>query len=75
MLFGLLNGQCFIQNERGKDLLLTLRRKKKRRRDNELYSIADFFFDLLFWIPELLFLPFRLLFYGARGIIRWIDAF
>ena len=59
----------------GNDLLFTLRRKKKRKNDNEPYSIADFFFDIAFWIPELIFLPFRLLFYGARGIVRWIDDF
>lgn len=55
--------------------MFTLRRKKKRKTDNESYSIADFFLDIAFWIPELIFLPFRLVFYGARGIIRWIDNF
>jgi len=59
----------------GNDLLFTLRRKKRRKNDNEPYSIADFFFDIAFWILELIFLPFRLLFYGARGIVRWIDDF
>ena len=59
----------------GNSILLTLRRKKKRKSNNEPYSILDFFLDIAFWIPELIFLPFRLLFYGARGILRWIDDF
>ncbi|MEK5038113.1 hypothetical protein [Sporosarcina sp. FSL K6-3457] len=55
--------------------MFTLRRKKKRKNKNEVYSIADFFLDIALGITELIFLPFRLLFYGARGIIHWIDDF
>jgi hypothetical protein len=53
--------------------LLKGRRRVERRKNNERYTIGDFFMDVIFWIPELLFLPFRLLFFFARAIIRGIS--
>lgn len=36
----------------------------------------DFTLELLSWMPELLLLPFRLLFWLFRGLGRWMsDAF
>ncbi|MEK5069929.1 hypothetical protein [Sporosarcina sp. FSL K6-1508] len=55
--------------------MLKWRRKESRKKNNERYTIGDFFMDLLLWIPELLFLPFRLLFIGVRTIFRFIDNF
>ncbi|MFK2827098.1 hypothetical protein QYG89_15745 [Bacillus sp. B190/17] len=55
--------------------MVKLRRKEKRRINNERYSIGDFFLDLLLWVPELLLLPIRLLFLGIRLIVRWIVDF
>jgi hypothetical protein len=45
------------------------RRKKKR---NGSYTFVDFVFDVLFYIPELIFLPFRLVFYLFRFLARSI---
>jgi hypothetical protein len=47
------------------------KRKMKRGR-GERYSMLDAIFELLFWIPELLILPFRILFGLFRGIGKLI---
>lgn len=49
-----------------------LRRKEKRRKNNERYTVIDFFADILFWLPELIVLPFRLVFFIGRFLIRII---
>ena len=46
--------------------------RKKRRKYSDQYTFGDFMFDVFFWIPELLFLPFRLIFWLVRGIGRLI---
>ncbi|HLU23552.1 MAG TPA: hypothetical protein VKZ77_13890 [Bacillaceae bacterium] len=43
-------------------------RKYKKRNDH--YSFLDILADILFWIPEILLLPFRLLFWIVRGFGR-----
>lgn len=49
------------------------RRKKKNEGD---YGFWDFIFDVLFWIPELIILPFRLLFLIFRFLVRSVfDSF
>ncbi|MBM7650239.1 hypothetical protein JOC78_003224 [Bacillus ectoiniformans] len=53
-----------------------MKRKKKSRKakkNSDDYTIADFFFELLFWIPELLILPFRIIYWLARGLGRFIS--
>ena len=50
-------------------------RKNKKRRDmrrNDQYSLIDLFLDVLIWIPELLFLPFRIIYWLLRGVGRFI---
>ncbi|MBL5769007.1 hypothetical protein [Heyndrickxia sporothermodurans] len=37
-------------------------RKSIKKQKNERYTFWDFILDLLFWIPELFFWPFRILF-------------
>jgi hypothetical protein len=53
------------------------RAKKRRMKKQEgMYGIWDFVGDVLFSIPELIFLPFRLLFFLLRFLVRSIfDAF
>ncbi|WP_188006630.1 hypothetical protein [Sporosarcina sp. ANT_H38] len=55
--------------------MIKLRRKERRKNKNERYTILDFIVDVLFWIPELLFLPFRLLFIGGRYLFRLFSDF
>ena len=45
-------------------------RRKKKQEDS--YTFWDFVFDVLFWIPELIILPFRLVFYLFRFLARSI---
>ncbi|MGG3891767.1 hypothetical protein [Metabacillus fastidiosus] len=45
---------------------------RKRRKDNGHYTFVDFILDVLFWIPELIILPFRLVFWLIRGVGRFI---
>jgi len=46
------------------------KRRVKRRKDQ--YSLIDLFLDVLIWIPELLFLPFRIIYWLLRGVGRFI---
>nr|WP_108671786.1 hypothetical protein [Peribacillus acanthi] len=49
---------------------------RKNKKSNDDYTFLDFIFDVLFWIPELIFLPFRLIFWLLRGIGRFFrDGF
>lgn len=52
-----------------------MRRRTVRKEHNERYRFSDFLLDVLFFIPELLFLPFRLLVWLARPLIRFIGDF
>ncbi|RKL68818.1 hypothetical protein CR203_01875 [Salipaludibacillus neizhouensis] len=44
--------------------------KTRRKKNNEKYSILDFIVDFLFWLPELVLLPFRLIIWLIRGVGR-----
>jgi len=51
------------------------RKRKERRRERKkagVYNWVDMLFDMLFLLPELLFLPFRLFFYLIRGMGNFI---
>ena len=48
-------------------------KRKKRRRNKEGNSFIDFILEVLFWIPELIILPFRLVFWLIRGLGRLIS--
>lgn len=45
-------------------------RARKGKKSNNDYAFLDFVLDVLFVIPELLFLPFRLIIWLFRGIGR-----
>ena len=50
--------------------------KRKKKKQEGTYGFWDFIGDLFMWVPELLFLPFRLAFLLVRFLIRAIfDAF
>lgn len=40
---------------------------RKSRKQSEHYTFWDFFIDTLMWIPELIVLPFRIIFWLVRG--------
>lgn len=46
--------------------------RRNRKNYSDRYTFGDFVFDIFFWIPELLFLPFRMVFWFVRGIGRVI---
>lgn len=46
--------------------------KRRKKKDEGSYTFWDFIFDALFWIPELIILPFRLVFYLFRFLARSI---
>ncbi|MCG3087502.1 hypothetical protein [Sporosarcina cyprini] len=50
-----------------------MKRRKLRRRESERYRIIDFLADVTFFIPELLFLPIRLLIWMIRPLARLIS--
>jgi hypothetical protein len=54
--------------------MFTEKRAERRRKKKEKgsYTFWDFVFDVLFWIPELIFLPFQLVFYLFRFLARSI---
>jgi hypothetical protein len=46
-----------------------MKEKRQRKRDRgEHYSTVDGLLELLFWVPEILFFPFRVVFWLFRGI-------
>ncbi|SFJ25136.1 hypothetical protein SAMN04487936_101446 [Halobacillus dabanensis] len=45
---------------------------KHQSRREEKYKFFDLVIEILFWIPEILIFPFRLLFWMLRGIGRII---
>ncbi|MBD7985990.1 hypothetical protein H9649_15570 [Sporosarcina sp. Sa2YVA2] len=49
-----------------------LRRKAKRKENNERYSALDILADILLFVPELLFLPIRLVLFLLRPLLRLI---
>ncbi|XKO54278.1 hypothetical protein ACI2WT_15975 [Lysinibacillus fusiformis] len=52
------------------------KRKTTKRKINNNYSLFELLLDVLFWLPELFLVPFRLVFWLLRGIGRLIaDVF
>lgn len=49
-----------------------IEKTRKSKKDNEQYTFLDFILDVLFWIPELIFLPFRIMIWLLKGIGRLI---
>lgn len=52
------------------------RRKKektRKHRNDHHYTFGDFIMDVLFWIPEIIVIPFRILFWLFRGLWRILD--
>ena len=45
---------------------------RKARKSNDQYTFWDFVADVLCWVPELILLPFRLIFWMIRGAGRLI---
>ncbi|RUL54056.1 hypothetical protein [Lysinibacillus antri] len=43
---------------------------RKGKKSSSDYTVLDGFLDVLFMIPELIFLPFRLIFWLLRGVGR-----
>jgi hypothetical protein len=52
--------------------MLSRKRAEKRRKKKQegTYNFWDFLFEMIFWIPELILLPFRLLFWLVRFLGR-----
>ncbi|SHG82537.1 hypothetical protein [Ornithinibacillus halophilus] len=48
------------------------RNSRKRKKESGSYTFWDFLVDALFWVPELLFLPLRIIFWLVRGFGRMI---
>lgn len=48
--------------------------RRNRRKYSDRYTFGDFIFEVFFWIPELLFLPFRIVFWLVRGVGRVIGS-
>lgn len=46
--------------------------KRRKKKYDGSYTFWDLFFDILFWIPELILFPFRLVFYLFRFLARSI---
>lgn len=52
-----------------------LKRKLGRTEENIVIDThLDFIFDVFFWIPELLLLPFRMVFWLVRGVGKVIGS-
>lgn len=47
--------------------------KTRKQRQDGRYTFVDFIMDVLFWIPEVIILPFRILFWIGRGFWRILD--
>ncbi|SDJ11567.1 hypothetical protein SAMN04490247_0801 [Salimicrobium halophilum] len=45
-------------------------RSRRRQKREEAYTWADILFDIVLWVPEVLALPFRLLYYFGRLIFK-----
>ncbi|MEC2076377.1 hypothetical protein [Metabacillus fastidiosus] len=48
-------------------------KRRKKRKNSDRYTFMDFLLDVVDWVPELIFLPFRILFWLVRGIGRFIS--
>ncbi|WP_409252922.1 hypothetical protein V1502_03040 [Bacillus sp. SCS-153A] len=47
--------------------------RRKRKKSEGTYSFWDAVGDVLIWVPELIILPFRILWYLIRGIVSIFD--
>lgn len=47
--------------------------QKQKTRNHGRYTFLDFVGDVLFYVPELIVLPFRLLWWIIRGLVRLFD--
>ncbi len=45
---------------------------RKNRKNREDYTKSDLLLDILFWIPEIIVFPLRLIFWSIRGLFRWL---
>lgn len=45
---------------------------RRRKRIKGKYTFVDFIWDVLFWVPELILFPFRLLFWFFRALVKSI---
>ncbi|ATP40103.1 hypothetical protein CSE16_08585 [Solibacillus sp. R5-41] len=45
---------------------------RRRRKGDDNYSLFDFLLEVLFWIPELILFPLRLIFWMLRGLGKLI---
>ncbi|MFS0638229.1 hypothetical protein AB1K84_20190 [Mesobacillus foraminis] len=54
--------------------MLSRKRAEKRRKKKQegTYHFWDLLFEVVFWVPELILLPFRLLFWLVRFLGRSI---
>jgi len=46
---------------------------RKHRKIDDRYTVGDFLIDVLFWLPELIVIPFRIALWGVRAIWRLFD--
>ncbi|MBN6889500.1 hypothetical protein ACUXCC_004755 [Cytobacillus horneckiae] len=47
--------------------------RKKRKRNEQKGDVWNAFWDVVFYIPEIIILPFRLVFFIFRKIIRILE--
>ncbi|MFB5283442.1 hypothetical protein [Peribacillus sp. Hz7] len=48
------------------------KQKRAAKKKSSEGSWWDIVVEVLFYVPELLLVPFRLVWWGIRGLIRWI---
>jgi hypothetical protein len=46
---------------------------RKARKEYSAYTKWDALFDMLIWVPELIILPFRIIFWLVKGLGRFLD--
>ncbi|WP_168413227.1 hypothetical protein [Bacillus salacetis] len=49
------------------------RERSNRKKAEGSYTFGDMVGDILIWVPELIVLPFRMLWYLLRGIMNIFD--
>ncbi len=50
-------------------------RTRKSRKTNERYTKGDLLADVLFWLPEIIIFPIRMIFWILRASGRFIKDF
>ena len=48
------------------------RKKRENKKSDDHYTLLDFILDVVFMIPELIILPFRIMIWLLRGLGRLI---